>query len=86
MLGAASLAVFVAHLVIALLALTYLGAPTPGRPLWVDVGLFAGSFAILYLVAYVTQQIDQRSARARTRLQGLVTQGSRALISRRHRA
>jgi hypothetical protein len=86
MLGAASLAVFVAHLAIALLALTYLGAPSPARPLWVDIALFAGSFAILYLIAYVTQQIDRRSARARTRLQGLLTQGSRALISRRHRA
>jgi uncharacterized membrane protein YcfT len=70
-LGAASLAVFVAHLGIALLALTYLGAANPARTLWVDVALFAGSFAVLYLVAWITQQIEERSANARARLRGI---------------
>ena len=52
-LGAASLAVFVRHLVIALLALTYLGPPSPARPLWVDLLCFSGP-AILYLVAWIS--------------------------------
>jgi surface polysaccharide O-acyltransferase-like enzyme len=85
-LGAASLAVFVAHLVIALVALAFLGSARPERPLWIDVGLFVGSFAILYLVARVTQEIDRRSAAIRKRIGGWVVQGSRALISRRHSA
>jgi len=85
-LGAASLAVFVSHLVIALLALTYLGPPSPERPLWVDVTLFFGTYAILYLVAWITQQVDRRSALARDRLRAWAAQGSRALISRRHKA
>jgi len=85
-LGAASLAVFVAHLVIALVALAFLGSARPERPLWIDVGLFVGSFAILYLVARVTQEIDRRNAAIRKRIGGWVVQGSRALISRRHSA
>jgi hypothetical protein len=85
-LGAASLAVFVAHLVIVLLALTYLGAPTPERPLWVDVTLFAGAYVALYAVARVVQEVDRRSAAARARARGWAAQGRRALISRRHSA
>jgi hypothetical protein len=85
-LGAASLAVFVGHLVIALLALAYLGAARPERSLWIDGALFIGSFAILYVIAWITLQVDRRTARARERIGRLAAQGSRALISRRHSA
>jgi peptidoglycan/LPS O-acetylase OafA/YrhL len=85
-LGAASLAVFVGHLVVALLALAYLGAASPERPLWIDIALFVGGFAILYLIAWITQQVDRRSAPARGPVGRWAAQGSRALISRRHSA
>lgn len=85
-LGAASLAVFVGHLVVALLALAYLGAASPERPLWIDIALFVGGFAILYLIAWTTQQVERRSAPARGRVGRWAAQGSRALISRRHSA
>jgi hypothetical protein len=85
-LGAASLAVFIAHLVIALVALTYLGAPRPERALWIDVALFVGAYGLLYAVARVVQALDQRSVVARSRAREWATQGRRALISRRHRA
>jgi hypothetical protein len=67
-LGAASLAVFVGHLVIALLVLALVGKPEPERPLWIDVALLAGSFAVLYLIAEITLQVQQRAAHARDRL------------------
>ncbi len=85
-LGAASLAVFVSHLIIALLALTYLGPPSPARPLWIDLVLFFGTYAILYFVAWITLQVERSSAPARDRMRGWAAQGSRALISRRHKA
>lgn len=85
-LGAASLAVFVGHLIIALFALALLGAADPKRPLWIDMGLFLSTFGILYLIASTTLQLDQKSAAARQRIRGWLTQGSRALISRRHSA
>jgi hypothetical protein len=83
-LGAASLAVFIAHLVIALLALTYLGAPRPERPLWIDIALFAGTYVALYAVARIVQELDRRSADTRARAREWAAQGRRALISRRH--
>lgn len=61
MLGAASLAVFVAHLVIALLALAFLGGAKPDRPLWIDVALFAGAYAALFAVAWTVRELDRRS-------------------------
>jgi peptidoglycan/LPS O-acetylase OafA/YrhL len=84
-LGAASLAVFIAHLVIALLALTYLGAANAQRPVAVDLAVFAGAYALLYAVAYVTQELERRGEAARKRLRARRTQGSRASISRRQR-
>jgi hypothetical protein len=78
-LGRASLAVFIAHLLIALVALTWLGAARPERPLSIDVALFAGAYVMLYVVARVVDAIDRRSAAARAR-----TQGRRASIARRH--
>lgn len=85
-LGAASLAVFVGHLVVALFALALLGAADPKRPLWIDIGLFVSTFAILYLIARTTLQLDQKGAAARQRIRGWAAQGSRALTSRRHSA
>lgn len=52
-LGAASLPVFCAHLVIVLVALAVAGDPKSEIPLWVDVALVAGSFTVLYAVARV---------------------------------
>lgn len=54
-MGAASLPVFCAHVVLALLALAVLGAPTPGRPLWIDAAILLASFAALYKVALVSR-------------------------------
>ncbi len=50
-MGAASLPVFCAHLVIVLLALALVGASTPERPAWIDPALYVGSIFILYWVA-----------------------------------
>ena len=62
-LGAASLPVFCAHLVIALLALAIFGKATPERTPSVDVAILAVSFALLYAVALLSQRIDRRAAR-----------------------
>jgi hypothetical protein len=64
-LGAASLPVFCAHLVVALLALTAFGEPRPGRPWMLDVAILATSFSVLYLVALVSERIDRHAARVR---------------------
>ena len=64
-LGAASLPVFCAHLVIALLALALLGEASPQRPWPVDAALLASAFALLYAVALVSARIDRRAARVR---------------------
>jgi hypothetical protein len=64
-LGAASLPVFCAHLVIALLTLAAFGEPTDQRPWAVDVGILAGSFGLLYAVALSSERIDRHSARVR---------------------
>ncbi len=64
-LGAASLPVFCTHLVIALLALAVLGNPTPDRPVGSDIGLLTASFALLYLVALVSERIDRHAARVK---------------------
>lgn len=66
-LGAASLPVFCAHLVLALLALALFGAPTPGRRLWIDAAILLGSFAALYGVALVSQELDRQASARRSR-------------------
>jgi hypothetical protein len=68
MLGAASLPVFCAHLVLALLVLATLGADVSQRPLVVDVALLTGTFAALWTVAWVSAELDRRSAALRERL------------------
>jgi hypothetical protein len=61
-LGAASLPVFCAHLVIVLLALAMAGAVKSENSLWADVALIAGSFAVLYTVARVFNPMKPRRA------------------------
>lgn len=50
-LGAASLAVFCAHLVVVLLVLALVGDYQPGRPLWIDAALLSVTFGLLWAVA-----------------------------------
>lgn len=59
-LGAASLPVFCAHLVIVLLVLALYGANPLVRPWWADVMLLALSVAALHVVARVTLMIERR--------------------------
>ena len=66
-LGAASLPVFCAHLVIALLTLTAFGEPRPTRPWSLDVAILATSFALLYVVAWISERIDRHAAQVRSR-------------------
>ena len=61
LLGSASLPVFCAHLVLALLALAFLDTPW-NRPWWIDLVLLAGSLAILLGVAWASRQLDRRAA------------------------
>jgi hypothetical protein len=58
-LGAASLPVFCAHLVIVLLVLALFGSNPQERAWWVDAALLAGCFAALYAVASVTLMLDR---------------------------
>lgn len=60
-MGAASLPVFCAHLVVVLLVLSIYGGSTPERGIMVDVMLMAGGLAILYVVAVITLMIDKES-------------------------
>jgi hypothetical protein len=62
MLGSASLPVFCAQLVVVLLALAVFGGWTPERPIWVDVAILTISFALLFVVAWISQQLDRYSA------------------------
>jgi hypothetical protein len=64
-LGAASLPVFCAHLVIALLTLAILGEASPQRSWWLDPAILAASFAVLLAVALVSARIDRHAARVR---------------------
>lgn len=62
-MGAASLPVFCAHLVIVLIALGVFGHSTPERPVAVDIALFAGSVVALYWVARAVLAADAAAAR-----------------------
>ena len=64
-MGAASLPVFCAHLVIALLVLALFGEPTSERPWSTDIAILVACFAMLYAVALVSQRIDRHAARVR---------------------
>lgn len=67
MVGSASLPVFCAQLVVVLLALGIFGEWRPERPLWIDLCVLAGSFAILTAVAYISQEIDRYTAAFKAR-------------------
>jgi hypothetical protein len=75
-LGAASLPVFVAHLVLAFFMLAWLGEPQPSRPWWLDAAALAVGLAVLYGVACVVGEADRRSAQARRRLHGRSTRAA----------
>ena len=77
-LGAASLPVFCTHLVIALLALAILGEASPRRSWWFDAAILAGSFAVLYAVALVSERIDRHAARVRARFAAARTERAQA--------
>jgi hypothetical protein len=61
-LGAASLPVFCAHLVIVLLVLAFFGADPAAYPVWLDALVVAASFAALYAVAWLTLRLDRPGA------------------------
>lgn len=50
-LGAASLPVFCAHLVIVLLLLSVVGDSNPARAAWIDAAMYIGSVVVLYIIA-----------------------------------
>jgi len=62
-MGAASLPVFCAHLVIVLIALGVFGHSTPERPVWLDMVLFVGSVLALYWVARAVLAAEAAAAR-----------------------
>lgn len=66
-MGTASLPVFCAHLVLVLVALALVGAPTATRPWSVDVLLLLGCMAVLYSVALASRLVDQQAAAAAAR-------------------
>ncbi|KQP21522.1 OpgC domain-containing protein [Pseudorhodoferax sp. Leaf267] len=66
-MGAASLPVFFAHLVAALLALALFGAPSANRSWFIDIGILVVSFAALYAVALASQELDRQAAAAKRR-------------------
>jgi hypothetical protein len=68
LLGRASLPVFGAHLLLVLLALAFFGAAHDGRSWWVDTGLLAASFAVLYVVALGSDAIDRHAAGVKERM------------------
>ncbi|WCM94640.1 OpgC domain-containing protein [Acidovorax sp. NCPPB 2350] len=57
-LGAASLPVFCAHLVVVLLAISLMGA-NYGRPWWQDLSLLAACFGVLFAVARASLWLDK---------------------------
>ncbi len=68
-MGAASLPVFCAHLVIVLLVLAVFGGNPYDRPWWLDGLLLAACFAVLYAVAACSAWIDMRAAERSARQQ-----------------
>jgi hypothetical protein len=76
-LGAASLPVFCAHLVLALLVLAVAGEPHAGRPVAMDLAILGASFAVLYAVALATRRIDRYAGGLRARATTLSANGPR---------
>lgn len=69
-LGAASLPVFCAHLVIVLVALAVVGESHPGRPLWFDPLMFGLSIAAMYVVARLVRTFGSGPGAGRGRRAG----------------
>ncbi|ABM93316.1 OpgC domain-containing protein [Methylibium petroleiphilum] len=67
-LGAASLPVFCAHLVLALLLLAVAGDAGTPRAAWIDALILVGCFAVLYAVAWTSGELDRRTAAMRRQL------------------
>jgi len=67
LLGAASLPVFCAHLVLVLLALALMGGPGSQRPVPVDLALLAGTLGALVVVAWLSAMVDREFARLKGR-------------------
>lgn len=65
LLGRASLPVFCAHLVMALLALALLGAPSEQRSWWVDTAVLAAGLAGLWLTAWASRALDRQRQQRR---------------------
>ena len=59
-LGAASLSVFLAHLLVVLLALAFFGDQPLAHAAWVDALMLVACFAILVLTATFTLWMDQK--------------------------
>lgn len=64
-MGAASLPVFLTHLVAALLALALFGAPSPGRSWGIDLLILVVGFGALVAVALLSQELDRQAAAAK---------------------
>ena len=64
-MGAASLPVFLTHLVAALLALALFGAPSPGRSWGIDLLILVVGFGALAAVALLSQELDRQAAAAK---------------------
>jgi hypothetical protein len=79
-LGAASLPVFCAHVVLALLALALVGEALPDRPWGVDLLVLGGSLVVLCGVALVSQAIDRLNSptAASARLKALAARRPRS--------
>ena len=71
-LGAASLPVFCAHLVLALLALALAGEPRSDRPWAVDVSILGIGFAVLVGVAFASRTFDRQASRVTRRFKARV--------------
>lgn len=69
MLGKASLPVFCAHLVCALLALSLFGSPNDSDRAWtIDLLILVASFGVMYAVAAVSNELDRRAAKLRQQM------------------
>ena len=66
-MGAASLPVFCAHLVLALLVLAVAGAASEARSPWIDVAILVVGFGLLYLVALTSRRIERDLSAGATR-------------------
>jgi hypothetical protein len=67
-MGVASLPVFCAHLVLALVMLAVIGEIDPQRPWLLDAALLAACFVALYAVALVSREVDRKAQSTKKKL------------------